>query len=326
MHFQLAGQRCANAGHLPQSRHNQLTSNFRVCPDSHSPCAPTRPCTHACTTKRPCAFAGRITINGVPVAATTIVRDNDLIRNTAHRNEPPVLDAEIDIVHEDDDVVAVDKPASMPVHTCGRYRYNTVQSIVDRELGRSGLLPCHRLDRLTSGVLIFAKSKESAKHMQKQIQGHHLQKVYVCRVRGAFPEGVTVCAAPIKVVCHKLGVCSVDPDGALHRPVARSSVLSTMRNSTQRRPIVQLPLRPHNEVIVTGSHNLDWTRARIHTHTRTFMRAPRQPAPHRQVLRDFVRVDVHQSRWNERGAVHTAHRKDAPNSSASPAPRVSHRQ
>jgi 23S rRNA-/tRNA-specific pseudouridylate synthase len=180
------------------------------------------------STATPCSYpphlrmrrvAGRITINGAHVVATTIVRDNDLIRNTAHRHEPPVLAAELEIVHEDDAVVAVDKPASMPVHTCGRYRYNTVQSILDRELGRPGLLPCHRLDRLTSGVLIFAKNKASAKHMQSQIQGHHLQKVYVCRVRGEFPEGVTMCAAPIKVVCHKLGVCSVDFDGACPAPV-----------------------------------------------------------------------------------------------------------
>ena len=65
--------------------------------------------------------AGRITINGLPVTATTIVRDNDLIRNTAHRHEPPVIATELDIIHEDDSVVAVDKPASMPVHACGRF-------------------------------------------------------------------------------------------------------------------------------------------------------------------------------------------------------------
>lgn len=65
--------------------------------------------------------AGRITMNGLPVTATTIVRDNDLIRNTAHRHEPPVIATELDIIHEDNSVVAVDKPASMPVHACGRF-------------------------------------------------------------------------------------------------------------------------------------------------------------------------------------------------------------
>lgn len=156
---------------------------------------------------------GRITVNGKPVQAGTVLCDNDFIRNTAHRHEPPVIATAVKIVHEDDNVVAVDKPPSVPVHACGRYRYNTVQSILERENGKVGLLPCHRLDRLTSGVLIFAKTQGAAKRVQTQIQGHLMRKVYVCRVRGAFPAEPIVCSASIKVVNHKLGVCSVAADG-----------------------------------------------------------------------------------------------------------------
>jgi len=125
---------------------------------------------------------GRLIVNGKRVTASTILQHNDLISNTAHRHEPPVIATPVAIVHEDANIVAVDKPASIPVHPCGRYRYNTAQRILERESGRPGLLPCHRLDRLTSGVLIFAKNADAARRVQVRIKEHQLQKVYVCRV------------------------------------------------------------------------------------------------------------------------------------------------
>jgi len=46
----------------------------------------------------------------------------------------------------------------------------------------------HRLDRLTSGVLIFSRSPSKVTELQEKIQAHEVTKEYVCRVRGEFPE------------------------------------------------------------------------------------------------------------------------------------------
>ena len=93
----------------------------------------------------------------------------------------------IKIVHIDDDLVAVNKPASIPVHPCGRYRHNTVVFILAKEHGLKNLRTIHRLDRLTSGLLLFGRNPKKAREMEQQIRTRQVQKEYVCRVEGEFP-------------------------------------------------------------------------------------------------------------------------------------------
>lgn len=54
-------------------------------------------------------------VNGEKAETETIIRDNDLICHLVHRHEPPVTSTELAILHEDDDLVVVNKPASIPV-------------------------------------------------------------------------------------------------------------------------------------------------------------------------------------------------------------------
>ena len=68
-----------------------------------------------------------------------------------------------------------------------------------------------RLDRLTSGILIFAKSAQKSRELELLISGRHVRKEYVCRVNGEFPEGEVVVDQPIFVVSYKIGVCVVEP-------------------------------------------------------------------------------------------------------------------
>jgi len=53
----------------------------------------------------------------------------------------------------------VNKPPSLTIHTGGGFHYNTLISIMEHELKYKGLYVLHRLDRLTSGLIIFAKNK-----------------------------------------------------------------------------------------------------------------------------------------------------------------------
>jgi len=120
----------------------------------------------------------------------------------------------VDIVHIDDNMVVVNKPASMPVHPCGRYRHNTVVFLLAKEHQLRDLKTIHRLDRLTSGVLMFGRTVERARELETQIRDRLVEKQYVCRVRGRFPEGKIIeCAKSVQVVSHKIGVCKVSPTG-----------------------------------------------------------------------------------------------------------------
>ncbi|KAL2790382.1 RNA pseudouridylate synthase domain-containing protein 2 isoform 2, partial [Daubentonia madagascariensis] len=140
-------------------------------------------------------------------------KDNDFLRNTVHRHEPPVTAEPIRLLAENEDMVVVDKPSSIPVHPCGRFRHNTVIFILGKERQLKELHPLHRLDRLTSGVLMFAKTAAVSERIHEQVRDRQLEKEYVCRVEGEFPSKEVTCKEPILVVSYKVGVCRVDPRG-----------------------------------------------------------------------------------------------------------------
>jgi len=160
-----------------------------------------------------CIQEGFIKVNDEPCSIDYIVKNNDFISHVVHRHELPVTCQKIQVIHEDSDWVVVDKPPSMPVHPCGRYRHNSVIFILAKELGYKQLHTVHRLDRLTSGVLIFSKSSAKARMMEQLIRGREVEKEYVCRVQGEFPEEEVVCEQPLEVISYKIGLVVVDPKG-----------------------------------------------------------------------------------------------------------------
>lgn len=171
---------------------------------------------------RQAAAAGRIRLNEQPVRDLGIVlKNNDFLRNTVHRHEPPVSARPLEVLSEEAGLVVVDKPASLPVHPCGRFRHNSVLFLLGKERGLGELHTVHRLDRLTSGVLLLARTLEASQRLDQLVRDRELEKEYVCRVRGQFPEGEVVCEEPILVVSYKVGVCRVDPRGKPCRTVFR---------------------------------------------------------------------------------------------------------
>jgi tRNA pseudouridine synthase 9 len=164
---------------------------------------------------------GRVVLNGKAVPSTsTIVKNGDIISHTLHRHEPPCTAQPIGIVHEDDDIIVIDKPAGMPVHPAGRYNYNSIIEVLRAGRGYGwNPLPCNRLDRLTSGIMFIGKHKQAAENMSAQIRGRTVKKEYICRVVGEFPEGEIVCEKPILQISPKLGLNAVRANGRESRTV-----------------------------------------------------------------------------------------------------------
>ena len=151
---------------------------------------------------------GNVVINGQPLPRSNqIVRNGDVISHTLHRHEPPVTDQPIGIIHEDPDMIVIDKPAGVPVHPAGRYNYNSIIEIMRAERGHAwNPLPCNRLDRLTSGVMFIGKHPKAAEKISMQIQDRTVKKEYVARVIGQFPEGDIICEQPVMQISPKLGL------------------------------------------------------------------------------------------------------------------------
>ncbi|KAK0318298.1 DRAP deaminase [Friedmanniomyces endolithicus] len=166
---------------------------------------------------------GKIQVNGQPVSSTFAkMKNGDVISHTLHRHEPPVTAKAIGIVHEDEDMIVINKPAGVPVHPAGRYNYNSVIEIMRAERGHQwNPLPCNRLDRLTSGVMFIGKHKKAAEKLTDQLMSRTVRKEYVARVRGEFPEGDVVCEQPILQISPKLGLNRVRANGKQAKTVFR---------------------------------------------------------------------------------------------------------
>ncbi|KAI9048538.1 hypothetical protein LZ554_007371 [Drepanopeziza brunnea f. sp. 'monogermtubi'] len=164
---------------------------------------------------------GAVTVNGKPVPTTQhIVKNGDVISHTLHRHEPPVTALPISVLHEDEDMIVINKPSGVPVHPAGRYNYNSVVEIMRAERGHAwNPLPCNRLDRLTSGVMFIAKHPKSAEALSIQITQRTVRKEYIARVRGEFPDGEVVCDKPILQISPKLGLNRVRANGKSARTV-----------------------------------------------------------------------------------------------------------
>ena len=164
---------------------------------------------------------GNVVVNGARVPTVkSIIKNGDIISHTLHRHETPVTAQPIGIVHEDNDMIVINKPAGVPVHPAGRYNFNSVVEIMRAERSLAwNPLPCHRLDRLTSGVMFIGKNARAAEKLSTQIQGRSVKKEYVARVIGEFPEGDIVCDQPVMQISPGLGLNRARASGKEARTV-----------------------------------------------------------------------------------------------------------
>lgn len=157
---------------------------------------------------------GYITLNGKTVLPEHVIKNGDVISHTLHRHEPPVTADEVGIVHEDDNMLVIDKPAGVPVHPSGRYNYNSVVEILRAQRNDAfNPMPCNRLDRLTSGIMFIGKERRATEKLGEQIMGRQVRKEYVARAVGRFPDGEVVCDQPVLQISPKLGLNSVRANG-----------------------------------------------------------------------------------------------------------------
>ena len=138
--------------------------------------------------------AGRVLVDGRAARASQAVRGGESI--DVEPAAPPPLRAEAEeiplhILYEDDDLVAVDKPAGMVVHAgAGVHSGTLVNALLHRFGALSGvggeLRPgiVHRLDRFTSGVLLVAKNDSAHRKLAEQFSGRQVEKVYLALVHG----------------------------------------------------------------------------------------------------------------------------------------------
>lgn len=139
--------------------------------------------------------AGLVHLDDRLAATTERVRFNQTVSVTNERVVEPAVPDAVRIVEETADYVAVDKPAPMPVHSGGRYHRNTLLHILD-EMGYHDLKTIHRLDAVTSGLIVLARTPEFARAATEAFaQG--AEKIYYAMVEGVPEADVFTVDRPI---------------------------------------------------------------------------------------------------------------------------------
>jgi 23S rRNA-/tRNA-specific pseudouridylate synthase len=162
--------------------------------------------------------SGKILVSNRRAAGDYTLKDGDILSHSVHLHEPAVLVSArtlgrhqvVQSVAETDELLVVDKPSTMAVHPCGSHQFNSLTKILEEQQKSEDsnsinkLYAIHRLDRVTSGLCLMAKSARVAQqwskamimqpqpslamdHDSQQQPQQRVHKWYLARVRGKFP-------------------------------------------------------------------------------------------------------------------------------------------
>jgi len=143
--------------------------------------------------------SGGIILNGKPVRTVDFVNKGDILSVIIDFVEEVEIEpeyAEISILYEDDCILAVNKEPGMPVHPSAGHPAGTLANRVLAHFIKQGLSikvrPINRLDKDTSGIVLFAKNAHIQEQIIHQMKENHVYKSYLGIVHGVFkpPEGI----------------------------------------------------------------------------------------------------------------------------------------
>jgi len=145
---------------------------------------------------------GQVTINGQPTKPHTALRAGDEVAFDTiepiptRAAQPEPQDIKLDIVHEDDDLLVINKPSGMLVHPTVRNERDTLAAAllahtpeiagVGDGLERPGIM--QRLDKEASGLMVIAKNEASYAQLKRQFAEHTIEKRYIVLTHGRPPQ------------------------------------------------------------------------------------------------------------------------------------------
>ncbi|NTU66316.1 MAG: RluA family pseudouridine synthase [Candidatus Moranbacteria bacterium] len=180
---------------------------------------------------------GKVLVNGKTIKPSYILKEGDQIEITFDLEKNVIVspnpNLKIRIIHEDDDIIIIDKPAGIRSHvdlqdqenTLVNFlvaRYPEIASIHDGSEGswmRPGIV--HRLDMDTSGIMVVARNEKTLRELKRKFQDKEIEKKYWALAIGRFEE----------------------KEGIIEKPLARSSsyrkqVIATKRTKTKIREAI----------------------------------------------------------------------------------------
>jgi len=143
--------------------------------------------------------AGHITVDGKSAPARMPVTGGETISLTPPRplgEAPRAQRMKLKIVHEDEALIVIDKPAGLVVHPGAGQPDRTLMNALLAHAASLEAVPragiVHRLDKETSGLLVVAKTVEAQASLVKQLADRTMRRVYLALVQGDPPASGTI--------------------------------------------------------------------------------------------------------------------------------------
>ncbi|MCA6071076.1 MAG: RluA family pseudouridine synthase [Endomicrobium sp.] len=157
----------------------------------------------------------KIFVNGKVVLSSYKLKRGDIITFEFEKEEKLKIHPEkikLDIVYEDDDIIVVNKQAGIVVHPSYGHKSGTLlNALMAHSDGKYNSYLVHRLDKDTSGLIIFAKNERAKISISKQLQNRAVKKMYYAAVKGAIVENKGRIEAPLGRSAQNRKLMSVNP-------------------------------------------------------------------------------------------------------------------
>lgn len=240
--------------------------------------------------------ADGIFLNGEPVRVSHPAQEGDLLELQLPEAPSDKVDPEpvpVDILYEDDDLVVLNKPPGLVVHPTHGCHHGTLANGLAhyyRSRGLSvGMHPVHRIDRDTSGLVVFAKHGYAHQQLADQLEEFKLDREYVAIAEGLLEADRGVITAPIarrpgpggyrEIAAH--GQPAITRYQVLARSRAARETLVSLRLETGRTHQIRVHLMDMGHPLLGdklyGRPHAEVGRQALHAHTLSF-RHPRTQA------------------------------------------------
>ena len=148
-----------------------------------------------------CVKYDNVKLNGEYVHMRALVKNGDVIEITLPDEESENIEpmnVPIDVIYEDDYIIAVNKPKNMPVHPSRGNHLPTLANAVRHYVGKPFVFRAvNRLDRDTSGIVLIAKDRLSGAKLYQSMKERKFKKTYLAHVEGVPTSIHGIINAPI---------------------------------------------------------------------------------------------------------------------------------